>query len=393
MGESWGREGLRSSSVLLWESLGPGNPLSPLAHFSPILPEYQTPSMSIPFYHLPIPYASIHASSASTASIMIPDYPVSRSPSPLSRSTPSTPTPRAIADTSSPEQYPFPTVSTQTPHSAHPSFSTTQSSPPPTASPFAFAPPPLSAPATTTFFRTPYAPQPNSDSQSIAAPAASPSFPNQTQQEQSAYSQGQRMMPPIAPPQHSAPIPSYPYSSVSMNYRSYSNDSTHGQKVSNSPAPGANLMRTPSLNLATPQSIPSQLSPALSSPYPYARQYQPTPNSVNAQYGMPSPQPRPNYPYMQAPEMPRSLTYPSYAQPYPSPQYAPQASMSTPSFHHSGVGLLRPSEASHSSPDIRPHIGYSFANRLPLVDRPFKCDECVQSFVSLICRFREARHF
>lgn len=30
----------------------------------------------------------------------------------------------------------------------------------------------------------------------------------------------------------------------------------------------------------------------------------------------------------------------------------------------------------------RPSLGYSFANRLPLVDRPFKCDECVQSFVS-----------
>jgi hypothetical protein len=28
-----------------------------------------------------------------------------------------------------------------------------------------------------------------------------------------------------------------------------------------------------------------------------------------------------------------------------------------------------------------PSLGYSFANRLPLVDRPFKCDECVQSFV------------
>ncbi|CAD6574121.1 MAG: hypothetical protein TREMPRED_001011 [Tremellales sp. Tagirdzhanova-0007] len=27
-----------------------------------------------------------------------------------------------------------------------------------------------------------------------------------------------------------------------------------------------------------------------------------------------------------------------------------------------------------------PSLGYSFANRLPLVDRPFKCDECVQSF-------------
>ncbi|TXT03828.1 hypothetical protein VHUM_04349 [Vanrija humicola] len=26
------------------------------------------------------------------------------------------------------------------------------------------------------------------------------------------------------------------------------------------------------------------------------------------------------------------------------------------------------------------NIGYTFANRLPLVDRPFKCDQCVQSF-------------
>jgi hypothetical protein len=94
--------------------------------------------------------------------------------------------------------------------------------------------------------------------------------------------------------------------------------------------------------------------------------------------------PAPNGYYMpQAAEMPRSLSYPSYAhpqhQPYPSPQYhhmgAPMPHPGTLMRHNTTQGLESGMEMG-----MRPSMGYSFANRLPLVDRPFKCDECVQSF-------------
>jgi hypothetical protein len=46
-------------------------------------------------------------------------------------------------------------------------------------------------------------------------------------------------------------------------------------------------------------------------------------------------------------------------------------------------------ERGSSTPGLEPSLGYSFAHRLPLVERPFKCDECVQSFVSC---FVASRH-
>ena len=174
---------------------------------------------------------------------------------------------------------------------------------------------------------------------------------------------------------------SYPYTSAPMGgYRSYSNE-TGPQRGTASPAP--NLSKTPSLNVH--QSLPgisSPLSAPLNSPYPYIGTRQPN-GQNNYNGGMPSPQPRPAaYPYIQSMDMPRSLTYPSYAQPYPSPTYHP--SMSSPSFHTPPVptGLSRHHTDGEVLPSVRPAMGYSFANRLPLVDRPFKCDECVQSFVS-----------
>jgi uncharacterized Zn-finger protein len=59
--------------------------------------------------------------------------------------------------------------------------------------------------------------------------------------------------------------------------------------------------------------------------------------------------------------------------------------MSAPTLVHPNDGL--PPLVRHGSTNSigqvtagGPAIGYSFANRLPLVERPFKCDQCVQSF-------------
>ncbi|ORY32606.1 hypothetical protein BCR39DRAFT_379483 [Naematelia encephala] len=157
-----------------------------------------------------------------------------------------------------------------------------------------------------------------------------------------------------------------------MDYRSYSNESQRPQQPS--------LSRTPSMSM---NNAPAQGSPLAS---PYQRQVSNGYPSPHAQ----SPQ-RPNvYPqqyyssgsYPSSADMPRSMSYPStYAPPY---SYLP--SMSAAPMHQGG-GL--PPLARHNTTGAmeggipgmdRPSLGYSFANRLPLVDRPFKCDECVQSF-------------
>ena len=164
----------------------------------------------------------------------------------------------------------------------------------------------------------------------------------------------------------------YPYpSSASMAYRTYSNESATQRA---SPQTAA-LARTPSLSvMPTPSAM--QPSPSANSSYSYSR-----PMAADGSYqstGM-SPQQRSIYPsqyYPQAAEMPRSLSYPSYAQPYPSPQSYP-GGMHNPSMpfarYPQGYEALDMGMRNQS-------MGYSFANRLPLVDRPFKCDECVQSF-------------
>lgn len=227
----------------------------------------------------------------------------------------------------------------------------------PNASPFAFAPPPLSRP-----------PIPMSHSE----PAGGAAYPYYNQR------------PALAA--HN----SYPYASASMGYRSYSNEIPPQQR--NSPQ---TMNRTPSLSIVPSHSpMHSSLSPstaAAQSPYPYQRQVS---NGPSAPYGTASPQRPPVYssqPYYvpqsqpQAADMPRSLSYPSYSGPYPSPQYAhPGAAPQMPSLnrHNTTQGLEHGMGQLGVGSGMRPTMGYSFANRLPLVDRPFKCDECVQSFVS-----------
>ncbi|WWD17473.1 hypothetical protein CI109_101914 [Kwoniella shandongensis] len=237
-------------------------------------------------------------------------------------------------------------------------------SPPTSASPFAFAPPPLSSVPVSGSSRPP-----------LLAHHSEPPVGQQ-------YSYYQHKPQPV---QHNT----YPYpASASMNYRSYS-----GETERQSPQQ-TNLTRTPSLSVLPPgNSVPSQSSPLNGSPFAYQRQ----PNET--QYGTPMSQqqssPRasglypPNYyttPYSAQPsaaDMPRSLSYPSaYTQSYPG--YLP--SMSAPSSlqqpGHPGLIRHNTMAGPASAMDMRtgPSLGYSFANRLPLVDRPFKCDECVQSF-------------
>ena len=222
---------------------------------------------------------------------------------------------------------------------------------PSSASPFAFAPPPLSRPHVQMHHSDP----------------PSNSYPYYSNR------------PPIASSN------SYPYSSAPMGYRSYSNDSAatgpSGTPAANRGSPQPQTMSRPSLNIIPPPgSMHAQQSPSSGSPYPYQRQQ----SGNNQPYSQaPSPQRAPVYPsqyYMpQSAEMPRSMSYPSYAQPYPSPQYHMPGPMHHPpglQRHNTTQGL----EASGMEMGMRPSMGYSFANRLPLTDRPFKCDECVQSF-------------
>ncbi|KAK8864230.1 hypothetical protein IAR55_001476 [Kwoniella newhampshirensis] len=238
-------------------------------------------------------------------------------------------------------------------------------SPPTSASPFAFAPPPLSS-----------VPGPGSSRPPLLAHHSEPPIGQQ-------YSYYQQKPQPV---QHNT----YPYpASASMTYRSYS-----GETERQSPQQQS-LTRTPSLSILPPAgSVPSQSSPINGSPFTYQRQ------THAAQYGTPTSQqaqssPRasglypPNYyttPYAQptSADMPRSLSYPSaYAQSYPSylPSISAPSSLQQPGAH---PALIRHNTMAgpNSFMDMRtgPSLGYSFANRLPLVDRPFKCDECVQSF-------------
>lgn len=135
--------------------------------------------------------------------------------------------------------------------------------------------------------------------------------------------------------------------------------------------------------------VGSQPSPTSTSPYypppragqPYASaQHSPRGANVYPQQGYYSASP---YGNPQAVEMPRSLSYPnSYGAPYAN--YLP--SISAPTLVPGGHPGELPSLVRHQSTNSingmtsAPAMGYSFANRLPLVDRPFKCDQCVQSF-------------
>ncbi|BEI91914.1 uncharacterized protein CcaverHIS019_0407340 [Cutaneotrichosporon cavernicola] len=82
----------------------------------------------------------------------------------------------------------------------------------------------------------------------------------------------------------------------------------------------------------------------------------------------------------QALDMPRSLTYPNA---YGSGPYSYNVPMSAP-LNAGDPGM--PGLHRHASTTAIPTMGgppamsYAFASRLPLTDRPFKCDQCVQSF-------------
>ncbi|WWC70384.1 uncharacterized protein I206_104334 [Kwoniella pini CBS 10737] len=184
-------------------------------------------------------------------------------------------------------------------------------------------------------------------------------------------------------PTHHNSYPNYP-TSAAMGYRFYSGETERPTPIQ------PPLTRTPSLSIVPTSSIPSQSSPMTATSYsPYQRQMN-TP-----QYGTPTTQaqnsPRANVypssyyttPYSQptSADMPRSLSYPSTYSSAPYPNYLP--SLSAPSTLQQPP-LLRHNTMAAPSVGMdgrhNPNLGYSFANRLPLVDRPFKCDECVQSF-------------
>ncbi|WWC89505.1 uncharacterized protein L201_004429 [Kwoniella dendrophila CBS 6074] len=243
-------------------------------------------------------------------------------------------------------------------------------SPPTSASPFAFAPPPLSSIPTSGTSRP-----------MLTAHHSEPAGLNQQYPYYQQQQQQQHKMPAPAPV-HQNTYPAYA-TSAPMGYRSYSGE-TERQSPIQPP-----LARTPSLGMVPTSSVPSQSSPITATSYsPYARP------ALSPQYGTPlgqtqtSPRqgvyPSSYYttPYSQptSADMPRSLSYPSnYSAPYPA--YLPSASAPStlqqpPLLRHNTMA------APTMGMDVRqnPNLGYSFANRLPLVDRPFKCDECVQSF-------------
>jgi hypothetical protein len=166
-------------------------------------------------------------------------------------------------------------------------------------------------------------------------------------------------------------------------YRSYSNESAAPAAGRNSPPQNAPMSRTTSMTYA-PQ---SQAQPAhgynsyRSPPASYA-----SPSTRPSPYAHPSYyNGHPHYPSAAAPtsvDMPRSISYPNYNQSYPSymPHQQGYPSHLPPLMRHTSTSTI--GEGMNGMDINRSNMGYSFANRLPLVDRPFKCDECVQSFVS-----------
>ncbi|KAL1405408.1 hypothetical protein Q8F55_009039 [Vanrija albida] len=237
-------------------------------------------------------------------------------------------------------------------------------SPPTSASPFAFVPPPLSStPANSS--------RPAAMHQSEQAPA----------QDYSAYygQRSQASLPPAAPGGGSAASGAYSTYSGShpMTYRVSGAESTRA-------APPAPLTRVPSYSVISQAG--AQPSPTATSPY------YPPPRAAGQPYAAPQHSPRGTnsmypaqgyYPQAYQPtavDMPRSLSYPSN---YPAPYAAYLPSLSTPALvpHSEGLpSLMRNHSTSAIGVPGGANIGYAFANRLPLVDRPFKCDQCVQSF-------------
>ncbi|WVQ82196.1 hypothetical protein IAT38_004324 [Cryptococcus sp. DSM 104549] len=249
---------------------------------------------------------------------------------------------------------------------------------PTNSSPFAFAPPPLSA-----------APVSGSSSRPPLLAHHSEPPPITQQQQYPVYAS----MKPQPSHHHS-----YSYaSSAPMSYRSHS-----GESERHSPTQPS-LNRVPSINLgAQPNGgsvVPSQSSPVAGS-FQYrqsAGAAYPAPGSGAQPTDIPVGRP-PLYPqsgyyataYSQptSADMPRSLSYPSSYTQSGYPTYLPGMSVGA-ALQQSNM-LNHPSLVRHNTlgggigADARGGItslgAYGYQNRTPLADRPFKCDECVQSF-------------
>lgn len=134
----------------------------------------------------------------------------------------------------------------------------------------------------------------------------------------------------------------------------------------------ANLSSQPSPTATSPYGYPMR-SPAYASSQPSPRgggslAYQQ--GGYYSAYGQP-----------QAVDMPRSLSYPNTYSAAPYGTYLP--SISTPTLVSPGElpGLHRHgSTPSITTMGQNPAMGFAFASRVPLTERPFKCDQCVQSF-------------
>ncbi|OWZ81098.1 specific RNA polymerase II transcription factor [Cryptococcus neoformans Tu401-1] len=247
------------------------------------------------------------------------------------------------------------------PTSAQPSFQPPPPLSPPSSSPFAFAPPPLGTTVPLGGTSRPPLVSHHSDPSPVVQPISYP------------FVKQQQKLPP--PASHHA---SYPYvSSIPMSYRSYSGDSGRNSPQSldgRGPAPSNN----PSTHSG---SISAQSSP-LPSNLQYQRQM--LPGSYEAPMGQMFPDSNraatypqgyynPVYASALSTEMPRSLSYPSgYSQPY---SYIPSLPSPT-SFHPPIPGYS--SLTRHHTLGTGP--SYAFGSRQPVQDRPFKCDECLQSF-------------
>ena len=178
-------------------------------------------------------------------------------------------------------------------------------------------------------------------------------------------------------------------------YRSYSNESAPAPGRNSPPPQNAPMSRTTSMTFQS-QAPPPQPQHSHS----YNSSYRSPPAAYASASSRPSPYAHPSYypqHYQQAApgsvEMPRSISYPNYQQGYapsymPGQQYASHHPSLPPLMRHPSTSTVV--EGVNGMDINRSGMSYQFGHRLPLVDRPFKCDECVQSFVRsfvfVVCR-------
>lgn len=176
-------------------------------------------------------------------------------------------------------------------------------------------------------------------------------------------------------------------------YRSYSNESAPAPGRTSPQPQNAPMSRTTSMTFP-----PQAQGPQPTHTQSYNSSYRSPPAAYASASTRPSPYSHPSYypqhyPQVGAPgsvEMPRSISYPNYQQGY-APSYMPGQQYAS---HHPGLPPMMRHTSSTSTigegvNNMDVNRGYQFGHRLPLVDRPYKCDECVQSFVSLRYAFAE----